>query len=224
MSQYLARELNQLKKKLLALCALVEETVQKAVKAVNQKTKAQGEEILEIDNQIDALEVEIEEYCLKILALYQPFAFDLRFVVAVLKMNNDLERIGDLAVNIAEQAIFLSTVPPIPFSQRFSKRAETMAEHTQEMLRKALDALIQKDLELAREVRLSDDTVDSLHREMYGEVQDYIKEHPDYAEIVLHYLSVSRYLERIADYATNIAEDVIYLIKGHIVRHHFHDL
>jgi phosphate transport system protein len=161
------------------------------------------------------MEVEVEESCLKILALYQPVAIDLRFIIAVLKINNDLERVGDLAVNIAERAIFLATQPEVNVELDFT----TMAVKTQEMLKKSLDALVNLNAGLAREVCACDDEIDAINRQMYLTVQDAMNTHPDQIEPLTHLLSASRHLERIADHATNIAEDVIYMIEGEIVRH-----
>ena len=161
----------------------------------------------------------MEEECLKILALHQPVAIDLRFVVAVLKLNSDLERIGDLAVNIAERAQFLSTREPVPVPLDFGG----MAQATRNMLRRALDALVNMDIGAAWEVLKSDDVVDEINREMFVQVQDGIRKHPDMLEALIHLLSASRHLERIADLATNIAEDVIYMVDGEIVRHRAED-
>jgi phosphate transport system protein len=175
--------------------------------------------VIEKDLEIDHSEVEVEEECLRILALHQPVAIDLRFIVAALKLNNDLERIGDLAVNIAERALFLSRVTPpvIPFD--FNE----MAQRTRDMLKQSLDALVNMDIELARRVCAEDDEVDRINREMYVHVKQAIRQHPHHLEALVHLLSVSRHLERIADHTTNIAEDVIYMIEGEIVRHKTED-
>ncbi|MCY4523643.1 MAG: phosphate signaling complex protein PhoU, partial [Halobacteriovoraceae bacterium] len=172
-------------------------------------------EILNMDDQIDYKEVEIEEECLKILALYQPVAIDLRFLIGVLKMNNDLERIGDLCVNIARRSMFLAKRPPTtpPFD------LATMAEKSTLMLHRAIDSLINMNADLARQVCADDQEIDKLNRGMYQKVYEAIKKNPDHVEELIQYLSASRYLERIADYTTNIAEDVIYMVDGSIVRH-----
>jgi phosphate transport system protein len=152
---------------------------------------------------------------LKILALHQPVAIDLRFIVAVLKINNDLERIGDLAVNIAERAIFLAGRPKINISIELID----MAHHAQSMLKKSLDALINHDAELAHKVCASDDTIDQMNRQMYLNVQEAILKNPEQISALIHLLSASRHLERVADHTTNIAEDVIYMVEGQIMRH-----
>ncbi|MDD5327390.1 MAG: phosphate signaling complex protein PhoU, partial [Phycisphaerae bacterium] len=157
----------------------------------------------------------IEEDCLKILALHQPVAIDLRFIVTVLKINNDLERIGDLAVNIAERAVFLAGQPKINISTDLADMAHT----AQSMLKRSIDALINHDAELAHEVCASDNIVDKMNRQMYLKIQKAILENPEQISSLIHLLSTSRHLERIADHTTNIAEDVIYMIEGQIARH-----
>jgi phosphate transport system protein len=165
--------------------------------------------------EIDQMEVDLEEDCLKLLALYQPVASDLRYIIAVLKINNDLERIADLAVNICERAEFLATQKNLPIPFDFT----AMSEKTKSMVKRSLDALVNLDATLATEVRMCDDEVDDLHRDMYTKFEDEVRKNPQDIGILLHYLGVSRALERIADHATNIAEDVIYLSQGKIVRH-----
>jgi len=215
MPHHLQREIEKLKKKILALCATVEKNVRLAVKSIEDRDAALAEEVIRQDPEIDQAEVDLEEDCLKILALHQPVAIDLRFIIAVLKINNDLERIGDLAVNLAERAQFLSTKPriAIPFD------LETLADKTQNMLRRSIDSLVNLNAALARDVCRTDDEVDNINRQMYDLVKDAIRTHPEQVEIIIPYLSISRYLERIADHATNIAEDVIYMIEGIIARH-----
>jgi len=215
MPHHLQREIEKLKKKILSLCAAVENSVRMAVQSIENRDSALAESIVAKDEEIDQLEVDLEEDCLKILALHQPVAIDLRFIIAVLKINNDLERIGDLAVNIAERAQFLSTQRSIAIPFDF----DSLAEKTQEMLRKSLDSLVNLNTGLAREVCRTDDEVDAINRDMYDLVKNAIRAHPEQLDILIPYLSVSRYLERIADHATNIAEDVIYMIEGIITRH-----
>lgn len=219
MKTHLQREIDKLKKKTLYMGAQVEESVRKAVDALVSSDAELGSEVIEGDPLLDQLDVEIEEDCLKILALHQPVAIDLRYVIAVLKMNSDLERIGDLAVNIAERALYLASHPVDGLRLDF----EGMGRLTQRMLSQSLDALVNLDADLARQVRLSDDEVDAMNREMYALIQDYIKQYPGFVAESVHLLSASRHLERIADQATNIAEDVIYTIEGEIVRHQHED-
>jgi phosphate transport system protein len=215
MSAHLHVEIEKLKKKIVALTAVVEDAVRKAVKSVDDGNAELAQQLIDGDTDIDRTEVDIEEDCLKLLALYQPVATDLRFIVAVLKINNDVERVGDLAVNIAERALFLCTQEPIDVPFDFAEmRRKTLA-----MLRDSLGALMNMDARLARQVRALDDEVDEINREMYLKIGQAVRKDPHHIERLLSYLSASRHLERIADYATNIAEDVIYLIEGQIVRH-----
>jgi phosphate transport system protein len=213
------RELEKLKKRILSLGAEVEESVRLATKSLQTRDADLAKKVIERDPHIDHLEVDLEEECLKILALYQPVAIDLRFIIAVLKINSDLERIGDLAVNIAERASFLATQKPreVPFDFL------TMSEKAQAMLRKSLDALANINPDLAYQVCASDDEVDTMNREMYQLVEDAIRKHPAQLEYLIHMLSASRHLERIADLATDISEDVIYMAKGEIIRHRTED-
>jgi len=215
MAKHLQREIENLKKKLLALGAIVETSVREATLSIENRDTVLAQKIIDNDIDIDNTEVEIEEDCLKILALHQPVAVDLRFIVAVLKINNDLERIGDLAVNIAERAVFLAGQPKVNISLDLVK----MAHHAQTMLKKSLDALVNLDVKLAQKVCLSDDTIDAMNRQMYLKIQDAIVKNPEQIPSLIHLLSASRHLERIADHATNIAEDAIYMIEGQIVRH-----
>lgn len=215
MAVHLQREVQRLKKLLLSLSAMVEENVRRAVMSIADRDADLARQVIERDITIDHMEIDIEEECLKILALHQPVAIDLRFIIAGLKMNNDLERIGDLAVNIAERAVFLTTQLQIHFPFDFSG----IADKTQAMLRGSLDALVNLDAELARQVCGMDDEVDAINRQMYDQVKAMIREHPDGLDSLIALLAVSRNLERIADHATNIAEDVLYMIEGHIVRH-----
>jgi len=215
MSQVLHKEIDSLKKRLLHLGAVVEEALRRAVRAFVTRDAALARRVIEGDELIDELEVEFEEEGLKIIALHQPVAVDLRFIVAVLRINADLERIGDLAVNLAERAAFLAGVPGF----RIPVDLPPMADEAQEMLKASLDALVNMDAELARRIIERDDVVDKVNAAMYHVIYDRIKEDPEQVEPLLHVLSSARYLERVADHATNIAEDVIYMAEGTIVRH-----
>jgi phosphate transport system protein len=215
MTTHLQREIEKLKKRILFMGAEVEECLRKAVDSLIARNTSLAEQVIASDEDVDQLEVEIEEECLKILALHQPVAIDLRYVIAVLKINNDLERIGDLGVNIAERAMYLSTHAAIDVPLDF----RGMAEMAQLMLKRSLDALVNLDSNLARQVRASDDEVDSMNRHMYILLEEYMRSNPAQVSESLHLLSAARHLERIADQATNIAEDVIYMVEGEIVRH-----
>jgi phosphate transport system protein len=216
MSVHLQREIDRVKKSILALCAIVEDQVQASVKALLDRDVALAKSVEGRDDDIDRREVEIEEECLKILALHQPVAIDLRFIVAAMKINNDLERIGDLAVNIARKAQSFAAEPsmPIPFD------IAGMWEKTHAMLRDSLDALVNMDGQLAADVCRRDDEVDRIKRDIRVGAEEQIRREPQNVRPLMRLLAVSRNLERIADCATNIAEDVIYMIEGSIVRHH----
>ena len=215
MTRHLQRELDRLVRKLIRLCARVDMSLSRAVSSLGKNNASVATRLKEIDLVVDAREIEVEEECLKILALHQPVANDLRFVVAALKINNDLERIGDLAVNIAERACELSAkdLEDIPHE------IPTMASRVQAMVKNSLKSLVNMDVDLARHVLASDDEVDNAHRSTFEHVTSTIQRDPTRAAQWIKVLSISRYLERIADHATNIAEDVIYMIEGNIVRH-----
>ncbi|HLA84098.1 MAG TPA: phosphate signaling complex protein PhoU [Thermoguttaceae bacterium] len=215
MSVHLQREIDRIKQRLLSLSALVEQQLQLAVRSILDSDEEMATAVCERDREIDQMEVEIEEECLKTLALHQPVAIDLRFLVAVLKINNDLERIGDLAVNIAHKAKKLVTVPSfeVPFD------LTTMWERTQAMLRDAIDALVNMDPALADDVCTRDDAIDQMKRDVRHLIEDMIRDDPQRVTPLSTLMAVSRNLERVADHATNIAEDVIYMIRGRIIRH-----
>lgn len=208
-------EIENLKKRILSLGAMVEEQVILAIKALETIDLDIAQKLIISDKRVDEIEVEVEEECLKILALHQPVAVDLRFIAAVIKINNDLERIGDEAVNIAERVLYLGSRPPFDASFDYKE----MSEKTIKMLKDSLDALVSLDIDLAYNVRLQDDEVDDLDRGFFDKVKEAIPENIERVGSLIHLFSVSHHLERIADHATNIAEEVIYLIEGVIQRH-----
>ncbi|MBN1930928.1 MAG: phosphate signaling complex protein PhoU [Desulfobacterales bacterium] len=215
MPMRLHKELEKMKKMILSLGTMVEERVFMAIRAINEKDPEIAKIIIKSDYEIDNMEVEVEEECLKILALHQPVAVDLRFLIAIIKINNDLERIADEAVNIAKRMEILTQYENLDFAFDFS----FMAEKAAAMLKKSLDALVNLDPELAFEVCRLDDEIDKLDYEVYGMVKNTIGKDCEHVEFYISKLLISRYLERIADHATNIAEEVIYLIQGEIIRH-----
>lgn len=215
MTTHFRRETESLKSSILSLGTVVEELVWQAVRSVETRDTALAQKVIDSDIDVDSEEVEIEEECLKLLALYQPVAVDLRFIVATLKINNDLERIGDLAVNIAQRSLVLAAQQPIEIGFDLSG----MAEKARQMLKKSLDSLVKLDPSLAREVCTEDEAVDEMNRRMYDLVKENVVKAPDRVHCLLQLLLVSRNLERIADLSTNIAEDVIYMVEGIIVRH-----
>jgi phosphate transport system protein len=215
MTRHLQRELDRLKKRILSLGAIVEERVRMAVKAIETRDGKLAQNIIDKDYEIDEAEMEIEEECLKILALHQPVAVDLRFLSAVIKINNDLERIGDEAVNIAERVRIIAKREKLDIPFDFS----LMAGKSEAMLKRSLDAVVNMDLDMAVKVCLSDDEVDDFQNEAYEVIKQAIHDHPERVAYLINLLLISRHLERIADHATNIAEEVVYMIEGEIVRH-----
>ena len=212
---HLSRDLDQLHRDILSMCALVEEMIHMAVDELKQPDLATASQLAERDDEIDAWDVRIEENCLKILALHQPVATDLRRIAAVLKITGELERIADLGVNIAERASALVGCPEIIVPDKLKQ----MARLAVEMVHRSIDSFVGLDSNVARQVCATDESVDELNREIILEMQELMKQSPDFVPPALHLFSASRHIERVADHATNIAEDVIYLIEGEIVRH-----
>lgn len=215
MAKHFLRELEKIKKRILSLGAMVEERVYVAIKALETRDADAAKKIIISDHEIDEMEVEIEEECLKILALYQPVAIDLRFLTAVIKINNDLERIADEAVNIAKRVSIIAKREKLDISFNYS----LMAGKAEYMLKKSLDAFVNLDIDLALKVCILDDEVDEMQRKAYDRIKQAIGEYPDRVGYLINLLLISHHLERIADHGTNIAEEVIYLIEGEIVRH-----
>jgi phosphate transport system protein len=215
MSKHLQRDLVNLQRDLMTLAASVEEAVHKAIKALESRNAALAHQVIEGDRQIDEDENHVEEECLKMLALHQPVAIDLRRITAALKINTELERMGDLAEDIAERAIRLAQLPPAPFPATLRR----MTDLTATMVRQSLDAFVNLDVNLARMVCRMDDEVDRYNMEIIDELIHRMQTSPDAVEPSMSLFSATRHLERIADHATNIAEDVVYLAEGEIIRH-----
>jgi phosphate transport system protein len=215
MTKHFQNEIDRIKQRFLHLTALVEESLLSAVKAVQNLDSPLAKEVVIGDEKIDQNEVELEEDFLKILALYQPVAIDLRFIIAALKINNDLERIADLAVNIAQEAVRLSRLPKvsIPFD------LPRMLDRTVSMVHQSADSLVDLNAVLAYEVCNADDELDDLNRQARKAVVKKLQSSPQHASSLISQLAIASNLERIGDHATNIAEDVIYMIDGEIVRH-----
>jgi len=209
------KEINRLKKMILSLGAEVEERLTIAVRAAVNRDGVSAQSVVNGDSEIDIAEVEVEEECLKILALHQPVAADLRFIVSVFKIDSDLERIADLAVNIASRAKSLASGPIVNPPMDLVR----MGEKVREMVHQALQSFVSMDAAIARGVLSADRDVDSIHKEAFTGVGARIKANPDEADALLQYISISRNLERVGDHAKNIAEDVLYMIDGEIVRH-----
>jgi len=214
MQYRLQREIDGLKKRILTLGSIVEERLHFVILSLQEKNEKLAQQVIDGDLEIDELEVDLEEECLKLLALHQPVAVDLRFIVAVLKINSELERIGDLAVNIGERSKSMS----LKMDKDVLSVITAMSKTVKEMLKKSLDALVNMDVSLAFNVCAMDNLVDETNSQIFNQVLEKI-EKEDLISDYMHFLNVSRNLERIGDSATNIAEDVIYMIDGKIVRH-----
>ena len=215
MSKHLERDLENLQGDLLRLAGSVEDAIHKAIRALQERDSGIAEEVIEGDNQIDRDENQVEEECLKILALHQPVAIDLRRIAAALKINAELERMADLAEDIAERAERLAELPEIPMPTKLQR----MTDLTTSMVRQSLDAFVNLDAGLARRVCRLDDEVDRFNREIIDELLRAMQAAPEMVEPGMSLFSATRHLERIADHATNIAEDVVYLVEGEIIRH-----
>ena len=214
--RHFEQELEKLTGKLLEMSALVESAVYRSVQGVVEKNQELAEQVLKNETRVNQLEIEIDDMAIGLLALQAPLAADLRLITAALKINTDLERMGDLSVSIAQSGIALIREPVI----RPLIDIPHIAGLAQGMVRKALDAFVHRDPELARSVLASDDAVDNMRTASYHELISFMENNPGQVSQSLYLLSVVRNLERIADHATNIAEDVLYLVKGIDVRHH----
>jgi phosphate transport system protein len=186
-----------------------------AVKALERRDADLATQVIDGDHEVDCMEVDLEEECLEVLALHQPVAIDLRHIIAVLKINKDLERAGDLALNIAETALHLSSVSRMEIPVDYF----VMARRTQAMLKKSLDAFVNTTVNLAHEVLAEDDEVDWMKHTLHNQFAQRLMKEPEAIPSLIHLFLVSRHLERISDIATNIAEEVIYMVTGEIVRH-----
>lgn len=215
MTKHLQRELDLLRDDLIEQFGVVEQMIQLAVRSLIERRADLADRVIENDVVVDQTDIRIEEECLKLLALHQPVATDMRWLVSVVKVNADLERMADLACNIAERAKALDLFPLFPVPDEISE----MVTISTNMVRKALDAFVERDAKKATEVIRTDEYVDALNRVVIDQLHQVMKEDVDQIEPAVHCFSVSRHLERIADLSENISEDVIYLVEGEIVRH-----
>jgi phosphate transport system protein len=214
--RHFVEELDHLRGMLLEMCGLVEDSVYRSVRSLADRDPAEAQKVLQNETHINRLEIEIDNEATKLLALQQPMATDLRFITAAIKINNDLERMGDIAVNIVQRVLELINEPLIkPLID-----IPHMASLVQTMIRNALDAFVRRDADLARSVLLSDDAIDELRDAIFEELIEYMERDPKTVRQAVNLMSVSRSLERLADHATNIAEDVLFVVKGVDVRHH----
>ncbi len=219
MQRHFDEALRNLKEKLLRMSGLVEESISSSIKALMERDAELSYKVIKSDDAVNLLEIEIDELCLKLLALYQPTAGDLRFITSTLKINSDLERIGDLAVNIAQRTLDLLKVPPLKLRLNIPK----MAQAAQGMLKDSLNAFVNKDSKLAYEVCKRDDEVDDLNHEIFMEILKAKPEDQSPVERVIDLILVAKNLERVADHSTNICEDVIYMVDGKVIKHHITD-
>ena len=214
--RHFVEELDHLKSKLLEMGSLVETAIERSIAAVTTKNRNVADTVFSNETRINQIELEIDDFAINLLALHQPMAADLRLIIAALKINTDLERMGDLSVNIAQRALSLLKEPPIkPMID-----IPHIGGLVQSMVRKSLDAFVTRDADLARSVLSSDDAVDSLRTACYHELVSFMEKDPRHIRPALDLIAVTRNLERIADHSTNIAEDVLFLVKGVDVRHH----
>ncbi|MGZ8839709.1 MAG: phosphate signaling complex protein PhoU [Candidatus Aminicenantales bacterium] len=212
-------ELKALKEKLLGMASRAEEQIALAIRGLKDREEKLACQVLDREESINLLDIEIDEMCMRLLALRQPMATDLRFITSAMKISNDLERIGDLAVNIAERTIDLLKSPQLKPLIDIPR----MAQLSQDMVRDALNAFVNLDDKLARDVCERDDKVDDLNNQVFRELLTYMMEDPGTISRAVDLILVGRHLERIADHATNIGEDVIYMVKGKTIKHHIEE-
>ena len=220
MERHFDAELTALNEKLLEMARLAEESVARAVKSLKERNEAIAQDVLKREGGINLLEIEIDERCMKLLALRQPVASDLRFITSAMKISSDLERVGDLAVNIAEVSLDLLQHPPLKPLIDIPR----MAALAQSMVKDALNAFVNRDEKLARAVCKRDDEVDSLNDQVFRELLTYMMNDPSTINRAVGLILIGRHLERIADHATNIGEDVIYLVLGKTIKHHIEEI
>ena len=215
MTVHLQRDLDNLKKDIVHLGSLVQNSTQSVVEFLGTKSEQQLQDVLEYEDRINELEVDIEEHCLKVLALHQPVAIDLRFIIVIMKVNNDLERMGDQAVNISHRVKSLIDGPELPVSLPIDE----MTNAVQRMVSLSLEALVSQDPAIARKVVDMDDIVDDLNAQTYDLIRETIQADPSLVTSAMSMATISSNLERIGDLCTNIAEEVIFMVEGQVIRH-----
>ena len=215
MTVHMQLDLSELHRELLAMCARVEDMIHRAVDQLSEPDLAVTRELIQEDNVIDRWDVKIEDHCLKVLALYQPVAIDLRRITTVMKVAGELERVADLAISISERACGLLDSPPIAVPDKM----KTMAQMAIDMLHRSIDSYVDLNSDLARKVCEDDDEVDELNSALIAQLIEQMHKSPDHIDGLLHMFSAVRTVERVADHATNIAEDNVYLVEGKIIRH-----
>lgn len=215
MKIHFQRDIERLEREILFLGSLVEQATNRAILALTSRRNDLAQEVIRGDDEIDRREVALEDDCLKVLALHQPVASDLRYLVSAVKVNTMLERMGDLAVNIAERALALNALPALPAPIDLQQ----MTGDVRAMVKLSLDALVRHDTELAREVCALDDAVDEMNHQVFRRLLELMSEDPQLIERCMHYVIAARNLERIADHAVNIAQDVVFMTEGQVIRH-----
>jgi len=220
MERQFDEELNDLNEKLLHMARLAEESVAKAIQSLKSRDEDLAQEVFERETDVNLLEIDIDELCMRLLALRQPVASDLRFITSAMKIGSDLERVGDLAVNIAEVSVDLLKIPPLKPLLDLPR----LASLAQGMIKDSLNAFVNRDEKLARAVCERDDEVDSLNDQIFRELLTYMMNDPSTIDRAVGLILIGRHLERIADHATNIGEDVIYLVLGKTIKHHIEEI
>ena len=215
MTVHLQRDLDSLKKDIVHLGSLVQNSTQSVIEFLGTKSEQQLQDVLEYEDRINELEVDIEEHCLNVLALHQPVAIDLRFIIVIMKVNNDLERMGDQAVNISHRVKSLMDGPELPISLPIDE----MTNAVQRMVSLSLEALVSQDPAIARKVVDMDDIVDDLNAQTYDLIRETIQANPSLVNTAMSMATISSNLERIGDLCTNIAEEVIFMVEGQVIRH-----
>jgi len=216
MIRHFEEELDNLRNRLLEMSGLVEDSVYRSIKSLLEKDEQAAQQVLQNEAKINRMEIEIDELATNLLARVQPMATDLRFITAAIKINNDLERMGDISVNIVRRTLVLIN-EPMP---KELVDIPHMASLAQSMIRQSLDAFVRKDAELARSILTSDDVIDQLRDSVYEELITLMEQDPTTVRQSINLMFIARALERLADHATNIAEDVLFLVEGVEVRHH----
>lgn len=217
MQRLLDEHLDKLKTRIIKMCSLVDEQVQFAVKAVVEENLELANLVIERDKKVNKFDVKIDKICQKIFALSQPVAMDLRYIMSALTINNNLERIGDIAVNISENLIMIKNKPDFYHKSKL----EEMFNIVQQMLKNAIDSFIEEDAELAKKVILSDDIIDKMNADNHVILKEIMKQSPDNIESAVALLVISRELERLADHCTNVAEDVFFIVEAQMIKHKY---
>ncbi len=215
MERHFDQQLGSLRKNLIQMASMVETAIANAIKSLMERNSELARQVVDSDDKVDGLELEIDKQCVDLLALRQPMAMDLRFITSAIKIINNLERMGDLAVNIAERVIPLNQEPQLKPLIDIPR----MATITQTMVKDSIDAFVNRDTELARSVYERDSTVDALNDQIFRELLTYMMQDPGNITRAVHLILISRHLERIADHSTNIAEEVVYIVKAKVVKH-----